>query len=282
MHEQRAMPARMAADAAARNIGRMKKELWHRLTRYHFDQLVPPHLADHVMAAFGGADASTKAFASKLARKLGWTTVFSVRAIGEYKKFVYLGVVSDISVTPPKVIDQVWHEHLLFTRAYRDFCRDVLGREFDHHPELVPSNDQTDVFQAQYVATLHRYRIEFNAEPPADIWGTPKFTTSAVHRNNRPPKQNDGGSASRASYEETPLFLLVGGTANDGGHAPKDASEFGGGGGFAGGGGGGSWSGDSPPDGHSGHGGEAGASSSGGSDSGSSCSSSCGGGGGGE
>ena len=25
-------------------------------------------------------------------------------------------------VTPSKVIDQVWHEHILFSRAYRDFC----------------------------------------------------------------------------------------------------------------------------------------------------------------
>jgi len=107
----------------------MKKQLWLRLKQYHFDDLVPPQLSDHVRRIFGGTDPSTQAFASKLARKLGWTRVFSLRAIEEYRKFVYLGMVSEASVTPPKVIDQVWHEHLLFSRPYREFCRDVLKRD---------------------------------------------------------------------------------------------------------------------------------------------------------
>lgn len=157
----------------------MKKELWLRLKRYRFDDLVPAHLTDRVRAAFGGGDPSTQAFASKVSRKLGWSRPFALAAIHEYKKFVYLGVVSETSVTPPKVIDQVWHEHLLFTRAYRDFCRDVLGRDFDHNPELVQSTDQTDVFQVQYAATLARYASEFGQRPPADIWGTPKFKAGA-------------------------------------------------------------------------------------------------------
>ena len=66
--------------------------------------------------------------------------------------------VSDFSVTPPKVIDQVWHEHLLFSRAYREFCHEVLSREFDHNPELVETDDQTQAFQAQYAATLALYQ----------------------------------------------------------------------------------------------------------------------------
>lgn len=69
----------------------MKKELWLRLKHYRFEHVVPPQLMDHVTAAFGRTDASTKAFASKLSRKLGWTTAFSLRAIEEYRKFLYLG-----------------------------------------------------------------------------------------------------------------------------------------------------------------------------------------------
>jgi hypothetical protein len=61
--------------------------------------------------------------------------------IREYKKFIYLGAVSDFVVTPSKIIDQVWHEHLLFTKAYRDFCSDVPGFSFDHNPKLIPVND---------------------------------------------------------------------------------------------------------------------------------------------
>ena len=274
--------AGMAARAPAANIRSHEKELWLRLKRYHFDALVPAHLMDHVTAAFGGADASTKAFASKLARKLGWTTAFSIRAIGEYKKFVYLGVASEINVTPSRVIDQVWHEHLLFSRAYRGFCRDVLGREFDHHPELVPTADQTDVFQVQYAATLDLYFAEFNTLPPEDIWGTPKFSTSGVRNARRPPKQGgDGGSSS--SNDDAPLYLLFSGNGNFGGDAHQSMPEFGGGGAFAGGGGGSAWSGDSTSHAHAdaaatGHSDDAGSGDSGDSG-GSGCSSSCGGGG---
>src|ERR1700683_5177681 len=112
----------------------MKKELWLRLEHYNFHHLVPTQLWDHVACVFGGADASTKAFAAKISRKLGWDARFTLRAIAEYKKFVYLGMVSDFGVTPSKVIDQVWHEHLLFRRGYQDFCAAILRREFDLHP----------------------------------------------------------------------------------------------------------------------------------------------------
>ncbi len=83
----------------------MKRELWLRLRQYHFADIVPTDLWNHVTAAFGGVDASTRAFASKIARKHNWTTRFALRAINEYRKFVYLGVTSDFIVTPSKVID---------------------------------------------------------------------------------------------------------------------------------------------------------------------------------
>lgn len=258
----------------------MKKELWLRLQRYHFDHLVPAQLTDHVRAAFGGGDASTQAFASKVVRKLGWTRPFALRAIHEYKKFVYLGVVSDASVTPPKVIDQVWHEHLLFTRAYREFCRDVLGRDFDHNPELVQSKSQTELFQVQYAATLVLYYTEFHREPPADIWGTPKFKAGPIADRPSPRKRQSGdggsvGSDHSSSYESEPLHAFFG----DGDVGASGSFHTGGGGGFSGGGSSGSWDDPSDHDGGAGHGGDSDSGSDGGDGGGSGCSSSCGGGG---
>src|SRR6266481_9757036 len=81
-----------------------KTELWESLQDYHFTNLVPIHLTDRVAEMFGGKDASTKAFASKLSRKLGWTAEFAFRAIAEYKKYVFLGVISTENVTPSKII----------------------------------------------------------------------------------------------------------------------------------------------------------------------------------
>ncbi len=263
----------------------MKKQLWLRLKGYHFDNLVPDHLVDRVIATFGGADASTRAFAGKISHKLGWRMPFALRAIDEYRKFVYLGIVSDTHVTPPKVIDQVWHEHLLFSRAYREFCRDVVGREFDHHPELLPTQGQTDVFEAQYAATLALYETEFNVRPPADIWGTPKFDRG---RNPDAPATTRRGPGDGTSEGDAPLHTWFDGS--DGGHSHHALPEFGGGGAFAGGGGGSDWGGhgSSHAHGHStdgadathgdaGSSGEGGSGDGGSSDGGSGCSSSCGG-----
>jgi len=244
----------------------MKKDLWLRLRAYHFAGLVPPNLWDHVSEVFGSEDASTRAFANKIARKHRWNGRFALRAINEYRKFVFLGVSGDSIVTPSKVIDIVWHEHLLFTRPYREFCRDVLGRDFDHHPELIPSDEQTGMYALQFDATLDRYASEFHVTPPEDIWGTPKFTrTSTVTRREVP--VTPGGGA------DLPLYAQFDGRGDHPSH--HDMPEFhvdASGGGFSGGGGGSDWGGGHDADSSS----DSGASSN---DGGSGCSSGCGGGG---
>ena len=246
----------------------MKKELWLRLRQYHFDHLAPPNMLEKVTSAFGGADASTKAFAHKLARKLGWRPAFAFRAIEEYKRFLYLGVISESVVTPSRVIDQVWHEHLLFTRGYREFCRDVLLRDFDHNPELVPSETQTAVFKAQFDATIELYREEFNVEPPPQIWGETKFDADA--RAGATPRKKRNDITATGDSADAPLHTLF--TSDGGGSSDSGSFDFGGGGGFSGAGGGSDWGGASDAA-------DSGSSDSGSSDGGgSSCSSGCGGG----
>jgi len=162
---------------------------------------------------FGGTDASTKAFADKLSRKLHFSRAFALRAIEEYKRFVYLGKVSDVGVTPSKVIDQVWHEHLLFSRAYRQFCREVLRGDFDHNPERVPVKDETGIFQTQYVETLALYGKEFNSEPPADIWSVPKFESTATKEgvDYKPREKTGSRAASTYVSDEPPLYTFFSG-----------------------------------------------------------------------
>jgi hypothetical protein len=249
-----------------------KKDLWLKLRDYHFEALVPPHLWDEVVQAFGGTDASHKAFAHKIARKLDWPVNFAMWAIAEYKKFVYLGVISDFSVTPSKIIDQVWHEHILFTQGYHDFCENVIHYRFDHNPELLPSPEQINVFSAQYKDTLALYKTEFNMDPPEEIWAATKFSNK-IKRNklsvsrmkkkdNQPVDVNDS---------RRPLFAFFDGTG--GTMEASGMGEFGGfgGGEFSGGGASDSFGdpGGSDSGGDSGGGGDGG---------GSSCSSGCGGG----
>jgi hypothetical protein len=243
-----------------------KKTLWLRLKTYEFDHLVPPSLWQRVVEAFGGADAATKAFADKLARKLGWSTPFALKAVAEYRKFVYLGMVSDFPVTPSKVIDQVWHEHQLFTQGYRSFCSEILGRHFDHHPELIPAEEQLANYQAQYRSTLALYEREFNQDPPPDIWLVPKFQREKIAAGAHRPRP-EASSSEASLYGDAPLHTYF--DTDAGGHGGGfDAFD---GGQSGGAGGGASWSDSTGTDASSSDGG---ATSCGGS----SCSSGCSGG----
>jgi hypothetical protein len=250
-------------------VGMTKKELWLNIKNYHFNNLVPPILWQNISQVFDGEDASTKAFATKISRKLKWKYRFARRAIWEYKKFVYLGIVSDFQVTPSRIIDQVWHEHVLFSKAYREFCTDVIQYPFDHNPELIPDPNITGIFHAQYLDTIELYKKEFGIDPPAAFWGTPKFGWDVSLPNPFISKKKNWileTANTGYAYDDTPLvayftYDMIG--------SESSFTEFNGGD-FGGGGAGESWDGsDSGSD----------SSGSDGSSSCSSCSSGCGGGG---
>ena len=258
----------------------MKKSLWLTLEAYNFHHVVPSSLRDRIRKVFGASDASLQAFAAKLASKLGWEPGFALRAVEEYKKYLFLGAISPTSVTPSRVIDQVWHEHILFTRAYREFCNEVLGHLFDHDPELISVDEQTGVFQLQYLATLDLYNREFGYDPPDDIWGVPKFMRREFRPGlARPRAKHVDGVAAAFVPESTPLHQLFDPSTHSQNHlSHSDGTHFGGGGGFGGGGAGQSWGdGQANPVGDVSGGADAGGASCGG---GSGCSSSsCSGGG---
>jgi uncharacterized protein (TIGR04222 family) len=108
-------------------------------------------------------------FLSHLIRANGWSRPLALRAIEEYRKFVFLALVADHQVTPSDQVDQVWHLHLLFSDAYwNDFCPRVLGRPLHHLPTR-GGQAERDRFHQLYRATLDSYRQYFG-EPPANLW----------------------------------------------------------------------------------------------------------------
>jgi hypothetical protein len=221
----------------------MKKDLWIRLKKYRFENLVPVSLADRVRGAFGSTDAFTRAFAAKVAKKHGWTDEYAFLAVREYKKMVFLGVISKYAVTPSSVLDKVWHEHQLFTKGYREFCRNVLGQYFDHSPELIPFDMQTEVFSAQYKKTLEFYKHEFGMEPPPEIWGRPKFDPASVKGTIKKPEKKATyatQTSSASSDSDTPLHTMFS-SQSDAAYAPIPVTFSGHGGTGGGGGASGTW-----------------------------------------
>ena len=109
-------------------------------------------------------------FSQRLARENGWPPFFTERVITEYKKFLFLCMISPHPVTPSDEVDQAWHLHLVYTRSYwNDLCKNILGKDLHHTPtEGGPA--ERDKFISYYESTLQLYRDKFGHAPPDDIW----------------------------------------------------------------------------------------------------------------
>src|SRR5688572_22064054 len=74
-------------------------------------------------------------FSKRLARDNAWSETYALHVIEEYKRFAFLAVAAGHPVTPSDQVDQVWHMHLIYSRAYwEDFCPNVLQTPLHHGP----------------------------------------------------------------------------------------------------------------------------------------------------
>ncbi|MFQ3248304.1 MAG: hypothetical protein ACI9O6_000106 [Glaciecola sp.] len=74
----------------------------------------------------------------------------------EVMRFMYLCTRSQGTLTPSALLDEVWHEFILFTRTYLRFCENRLN-QFVHHQ---PSNNISKE-RSQYQDTLNLYQQQF-------------------------------------------------------------------------------------------------------------------------
>lgn len=137
-------------------------ELWQRLDAHDF-----------------GTGSCALTFARRLASEHGWSRAYADGAIREYKRFGFLAVVSGHPVTPSDAVDEVWHQHLTYSRDYwQRYCAELLGRDLHHEPSR-GGNDQARLHQRQYADTLASYQHWFGP-PPADYWPDARAQRSAA------------------------------------------------------------------------------------------------------
>ncbi len=117
---------------------------------------------------FDDSDCETRfTLKAKLSEDQKWTPSFTEMAIKEYRRFLVLAV-DQCGVVPSKVIDEVWHQHLLNTENYADMC-EQLKISFLHHR---PTSSEKDLEECreQFKMTLQKYKETFDELPPAEIW----------------------------------------------------------------------------------------------------------------
>lgn len=128
-------------------------QLWNRIKAFEIDDF----------------DASFT-FTHKLIKEHHWSLEFTLRAILEYKRFIFMIVATKQVQSPSYIVDMVWHMHLLYTKSYWiDFCKNLLGTDIHHNPSK--GCEENEKMKLQYENTIKTYQSFFKLDPPKDIWG---------------------------------------------------------------------------------------------------------------
>jgi hypothetical protein len=89
----------------------------------------------------------------------------------EYRKFLALHLAfPDADIVPSKLVDEIWHQHILDTQAYHDDCDAIFGTYLHHFPYFgMRGEDDARALGDAFAETIERYRDAFG-EPPEGVW----------------------------------------------------------------------------------------------------------------
>jgi hypothetical protein len=89
----------------------------------------------------------------------------------EYRRFLALRLAFPrADIVPCKLVDELWHAHILDTVAYRRDCDELFGDFMDHYPYFgMRGAADAQALEDAYADTVERYRNAFG-EPPAGTW----------------------------------------------------------------------------------------------------------------
>ena len=86
----------------------------------------------------------------------------------EVVRFLCLAAGSARTLTPSRAVDDAWHEFILCTRSYGEFCARHFGCMVHHHP-----GGDAERHRDQFQETLALYRDHFG-DPDARFWPAPR------------------------------------------------------------------------------------------------------------
>ena len=89
----------------------------------------------------------------------------------EYRRYLALQLAfPEATIVPCRIVDELWHQHILDTRAYAVDCERLFGSFLHHYPYFGMRDEaEAEELRDAYADTLERYRVAFG-EPPAGTW----------------------------------------------------------------------------------------------------------------
>jgi hypothetical protein len=97
----------------------------------------------------------------------------------EVKRFLVLGHVDKTKIWDMYSlrVDEVWHQFILFTKQYTDFCQRFFGRYIPHSPSNAPESQIMDSAKATSFEDFQRRYGELFGESLPDTWYDEKSVT---------------------------------------------------------------------------------------------------------
>lgn len=109
-------------------------------------------------------------FLNILMQRLLISSEIAVALFVEYKKFLLMNLISEFSIAPSGLVDEVWHLHMLFTREYFDCCKALKGNIILHVPLIENSQSEKENLKGFYDKTLSLYEELFGVTPDLKFW----------------------------------------------------------------------------------------------------------------
>ncbi len=93
----------------------------------------------------------------------GLSETEATKLFEDTKKFLALSTVTHTQISPTGVIDKGWHEFLMFTKDYAEFCYTYLGKFVHHVPfDFKEKSDLLKVEQGLTLAKQHFGELSSN------------------------------------------------------------------------------------------------------------------------
>lgn len=99
----------------------------------------------------------------KMVKHQGWNRHHAEKLSDMYRNYLWLcRKYSDLKLPPSDEIDEFWHNHILDTKRYRQDCRYIFGKYFDHYPYFgIDKNSTVSDLNTAFEQMQKLYRQEF-------------------------------------------------------------------------------------------------------------------------
>jgi len=130
-----------------------------------------------------------------------WSRSKVVELIREYKNFLYVCARDESESVPSAEVDEIWHEHILFTKEYEDWCN-FLGRKIHHNPEKIGEKKS---YEADFQKTKSKIAdLSVNLKETKPVKLTPSKTYKKS-KSSYSPKSSPSSKSSKL-YESSPSY----------------------------------------------------------------------------